>query len=121
METNNYTVIPEEFELLEFFGAEPVEAYPGDGFWCYERDDGKGRLLRLSFNILEQSIQTILYIDGHEIEAVSHEGAKKIYIAEEKGVNVLRCECECSPIKTVLEVVLEPNLHIKWQSLIDKR
>lgn len=120
METNNYTTIPDEFELLEFFESEPTEASSIDGFWCYERDDGKGRLLRISFNILEKSIQTILCIDGNEIETVSHEGAKKIYIAEEKGVKILRCECECLPIKTILEVVFEPNLHLKWQSLIDR-
>lgn len=120
MEPNSYTAIPGEFELLEFFESEPIEASPSDGFWCYERNDGKGRLLRISFNILKRSIQTILYVNGNEIEIVSHEGAKKIYIAKEKGVKILRCECECLPIKTILEVVFEPNLHLRWHSLVDR-
>ena len=120
MESNECTLIPEEFELISFFESEPVESFPNDGFWCFEKYDGKNKLLRVSFNILEKSIQTALYIDGEEIDVVSHEGAEKIYIKEEFGCELFCCVCKDAKVKIYLQLSLKPNIHIQWHSLIQK-
>ncbi|WP_180145989.1 hypothetical protein [Desulfoluna butyratoxydans] len=117
MDVNNCTDIPDEIELLEFFESEPIESYPNDGFWSYERGDINGALLRLSFNIIEKSIQSSLYLNGDEVMSVSYEGVNKIDIIEEKGVKILKCECGSLISKTTLKVFFEPKLYIEWQSL----
>ncbi len=117
MKTVNYTSIPDELDLFEFFNSEPIVSNPGEGFWCYERDDGKGLALRLSFNILEKSIQTILLVDGNETEIVSHEGATRIYIVEESNTKKLKCNFLSTSTNTSLEIMFEPDFRILWQSI----
>ena len=63
-ETMAQLEIPTELEFLEFFGAEPIETRGTDGFWCYEVTDRNRVTLRLSFNVLERSVQTTLLFSG---------------------------------------------------------
>ena len=118
MKDLNYTLIPEEFEMLSFFEVEPIKANPKDGFWCYEKDDGKGQVLRFSCNIYEKSIQTNLLVNGEKIEVISHEGVKQISIVEEDGFKILKCESDYLPLKTILLIRLKPKLYMRWYSLI---
>jgi len=77
-ETQKYTETPEAIELLEFFESEPVEAIPSDGYWCYEFIDVNNLGIRVSCHALAKSVQTVLLVDGREIETVVHEGAEKM-------------------------------------------
>jgi hypothetical protein len=57
-------VVPDEMELVAFFGTDPVERVVEDGYWCYEVSDNRGVTLRFSFDLFEQSVQTAISIDG---------------------------------------------------------
>lgn len=73
-ESSYYTKVSEEYELIEYFGSEPVESEPKDGYWCYELRDRDGLTLRVSFNVLAKSIQTQLLVGDREVQTVVHEG-----------------------------------------------
>jgi hypothetical protein len=107
---------PDEDELLELFGAEPIERSVEDGYWCYETADRRGLCLRLSFNIYERSVQTVLSLDGALIERVSHEHA--IYMLVRDGK--LHCEFVSVDSKALLTVELGPNLSLEWSTLRTK-
>lgn len=62
-----------ELELLDFFWSEPKEAAPQDGYWCYRVQDDQRVGLRFSFNVLERSVQTTLFVNDREVEVVSQE------------------------------------------------
>ena len=113
--------VPEEITLLEFLEVEPIEANASDGYWCYEINDENGRILRLSFDVFERSLQTSLYIGGEEIVTVSHEGATKLEINSFSGNKILKCEFVSLETKTVLEICLKPKLLVRWGSLLTDR
>jgi len=105
--------VPDEVELLEFFGAEAVERVVVDGYWCYETSDDRGVTLRLSFHLYEQSVQTRLSLGGTLIATVSHEGADRMLLDDGK----LRCDFSTAGEKTMLTVEVAPRLSVVWSSL----
>ncbi len=83
-------VVPDEMELVEFFGTEPVERQVEDGYWCYEISDNRGVTLRFSFDLFEQSVQTAISVDGAPLATVSHEGAQVMAITDQTLTCVFR-------------------------------
>lgn len=75
--------VPDELELVEFFGSEPVERSVNDGYWCYEAADGRGVSLRFSFNLFQQSVQTAIYFGAAHVGTMAHEGAQTMTIADQ--------------------------------------
>ncbi len=106
------TVIPTELALLEFFESEPVEARPQDGYWCYEVSDKLGVYVRLSFNILEKSVQCSLSLKGNNLETVVHEGAEELRIVDD-AIHGRFCLGNTS----YLELRLRPFICVQWSSL----
>lgn len=51
---------PLQEELTQFFGVEPAESVPEDGYWAYEARDTDGICARFSFNAHERSVQIVL-------------------------------------------------------------
>jgi hypothetical protein len=105
--------VPDEVELLEFFGAEPVERSVEAGYWCYELADERGVTLKFSFNIFERSVQTQLSLRGTPIACVSHEAADRMVLREGK----LRCDFRSADSKATLTVEMGPNLCVDWSTL----
>lgn len=105
--------VPDETDLIEFFGEEPVEKSVEDGYWCYELTDERGITLRFSFNIYERSVQTVLSVAGERIETVSHESADRLTV--EGGV--LRCEFLLATARTTLVVDARDRLSVTWTNL----
>ena len=111
-ETRDYTATPEDLELLEFFESDPIESVPSDGYWCYEFTDKNGVGIRLSCSALAKSVQTVLLVNGSEIETVVHEGAEEMKIEND----ALRCSFALDQL-TQLEIKVRPDITVQWSSL----
>ena len=110
--TQQFTV-PDEVELMGFFGADAVERNVEDGYWCYELTDGRGVTLRFSFNVFEQSVQTAISVASTVVSIVSHEGAQHIRLES----NNLECEFLLEGGKTKLIVQAGDRLSVNWATL----
>jgi hypothetical protein len=105
--------VPDEVELLEFFGDDPVERSVEDGYWCYVMTDERGLTLRFSFNIYERSVQTIVSLGGARVARVSHEAADRMVVRDGKLV----CEFSSDGSKTTLSVEGGRGLCVVWSTL----
>lgn len=106
------TLIPDELDLLEFFESEPIKSNPNDGFWCYEFTDERGICIRVSWDIFEQSIQTIIISNGEPIETVVHEGAKELRISYSKLEGYFDLGADLR-----LVIQLKPKISVQWSGL----
>lgn len=108
--------VPDELELIGFFGAEPIDRSVDDGYWCFEVRDATGATLRFSFNLHERSVQTALSFAGDTQTSVSHEMADRLTVNGDH----LACEFSSVDLKTTLTVRLQPRLSIAWATLRTK-
>ena len=106
-------VIPEEIELLAFFGAEPVERLVDDGYWCYEVVDQRNIRLRFSFNVFEQSVQTALQVAGASLATIVHEGAQVMSVSGD----TLTCRFLYAGGQSTLMLRLDGSISLEWSSL----
>lgn len=109
--------MPDEVELLEFFGSEPVEQAPEDGFWCWEVEDARGLLLRFSVNLLERSVQTVLLYDGEEVATVSHESCTELRVTDVDGHRQLVACFESPGARTKLVLTVGDKTSCEWSTL----
>jgi hypothetical protein len=105
--------VPDELELVEFFGAEPVERSVEDGYWCYEVVDARGVRLRFSFNIFEQSVQTTLKVANSPLVTVVHEGARVMKIEDRS----LTCRFGYVGSTATLVLRVVGAIRLEWASL----
>jgi hypothetical protein len=108
--------VPDEHELIEFFGSEASERAVDDGYWCYEVAGALGTRLRFSLNLYERSVQTELRIRAAPIATVSHEMATRLRV--EGGE--LRCEFVCTECRTTLTVNAAQGYKPIWSTLRTK-
>ncbi len=113
MSTERGFEVPDEVDLIEFFGAAPVQRVAEDGFWCYEVRDQRGIKLRLSFNLFERSVQTELSLGEVAIETVSHELADRLQM---HGAE-LHATFHNGNARTMLVLRLAPSISVKWSTL----
>lgn len=107
-----FTAAPDALELLEFFESEPVESIPKDGYWCYEFTDKHGVGIRLSCNVLAKSVQTVLLVNGEDVETVVHEGAEELTIRENELYGRFDLGADSR-----LVIQLKPRVSIRWSTL----
>lgn len=105
--------VPDEVDLLAFFGGEPVERSVDDGYWCYEVADSRNVVLRLSFNLFERSVQTTLVVGGMALATVVHEGAQNMALSGQ----TLTCRFSYVGARTTLVVRLVDAINVEWSSL----
>ena len=105
--------VPDEVELLEFFGSDPIERSAEDGYFCYAATDVRGLTLHFSFNLHERSVQTTLSLQGASVSSVSHEAADRIALRERE----LRCDFSALDSRTTLVVALYPLILVVWSAL----
>ncbi|MEQ1737161.1 MAG: hypothetical protein ABL886_12255 [Rhodoglobus sp.] len=111
--TSEAFAIPDEVELFEFFGADPVERSVDDGYWCYEVVDARNIRLRFSFNLFEQSVQTTLQAAGTPLVTVVHEGAQTMWVSEQ----TLTCRFSYAGAQATLVLRLVDSIKLEWSSL----
>lgn len=109
---------PDELELLEFFGNEPVEAVPNDGYWMYEVTDSIGATLRFSMSTHERSVQTSVWCAGAELVVVSCEGAYDFHVTHDSNGAFLRGSFLSEANTMVLELRVLPQVSVRWTSLL---
>ena len=110
--------VPDAWHMFEAFGVEPVDASPKDGYWCYEVKDESGLTLRLSFNVFERSLQTAMYLGGHEIATVCQEGAEWLRVEATGGKKTLRGACRFQGAVSQVQIAFEPMASVHWSTLI---
>lgn len=112
MDKKTFTV-PEEHELVAFFGVEPTEKSEEDGFWSYEVETAYGMFLRFSFDLYEGSVQTELRVGEAVIASVSHELAQTLTV----DANTLRCTFCGSGQRTALLIDSKQRFCVSWSTL----
>jgi hypothetical protein len=111
--------VPDELTLLNFFKAEPIEAEPKDGYWCYEVTDDSNTALKVSFNTIEESFQLLLLINNREVIRISQEGAIQLEILENLTNKILRCEFKYVNAYSKVEIKIKPLINVKWSTLLE--
>ncbi len=106
-------VVPDEMELVEFFGTGPVERVVEDGYWCYELSDNRGVTLRFSFDLFERSVQTAISMNGAPLATVAHEGAQVMAISDQ----ALTCRFASPGSRATLVLRVTDSIHLEWSSL----
>jgi len=101
---------PTELQLLEFFGVEPVIQ---DDVTAYTVFDANGLALTLSFNDMDDSLQTTLQIGERVIAVVCQEGMTRLWI----GDGVLMGEFTYEDARISLALNLHPYIHVEWSGL----
>jgi hypothetical protein len=76
MDTNEAFDVPSEFELIEWFGCEPVK--DGDGRYHYKVSDKFSVTLIFSFDVIESSIQTSVIVADAPVTKVVQESARQV-------------------------------------------
>ncbi len=120
MSTNKQFSVPDEYLMFEIFEQEPSQAFPEDGFWCYEVTDNDGITLRFSFNLFEQSVQTSILINGRNIQTVCQEGAVSLTPVLEHGNRGLRGKFQFGAEDSTLEIQVAPEIKVRWSALLDE-
>jgi len=120
MPINEQFSVPDEYLMFEIFEQEPSEAFPEDGFWCYEVTDNSGVTLRFSFNLFERSVQTSVLINGRNIQTVCQEGAVSLTPVLEHGNRGLRGKFQFGSEASTLEIQVAPEIKVNWSALLNE-
>jgi hypothetical protein len=110
-------IAPNESDFSEHLSVRPIESTPEYGYWCYEFHDSTGTTLRLSFDVTERSLQTLVMCEGREILRICQEGATLLSIIDMDTKKVLRGECVFKDAKTTVEIVVVPHISVSWSTL----
>ncbi len=107
---------PSELEFLEFFLVEPEKQ---DTLYFYNVTDSRKVNLVFSFDVMNNSIQTVLRIKGTEVSSVIMEGLRRIWIDNtNKDKPYLRAKfLDKDVIKLNLSV--KPQIQVDWSGLIN--
>ncbi len=108
--------VPDEHELVEFFGSEPIGRSVEDGYWCYEIAGASGMTMQFSLNLYERSVQTELRIGVSSITKTSHEMATQLAINGRQ----LQCEFLCDNCHTTLTIDAAQGYRAVWSTLRTK-
>jgi hypothetical protein len=108
---------PDPHTILATFGWEPIEERPEDGYWCYEITDSNQMTLRLSWNILEKSLRTLLSRNGQTIVVVYYEGSFILTPIEFKDKWGLMAVFTDPGKETTVEIHVDPIICVKWSTL----
>ncbi|NKC16810.1 MAG: hypothetical protein GKR94_32840 [Gammaproteobacteria bacterium] len=110
--------VPDELEFLDFFGSEPVESAPEDGYFCYKAVNERGGIeLFFSFHEIEGSIQSRLVLNNEELMVVSGECVEEIRMQRDASGEYLSCLFNVTGVESKASVYIRPRLKIKWHMI----
>ena len=112
--------VPQEAEFKSLPGLAVVERAPEDGYWCYDITDPHGVTLRLSFDILQRSVQADFLVDRLELVSVSQEGATALLIGGAPDEPWIRCEFRSRDAHGSLQIAIAPRITMRWATLVDE-
>ncbi len=107
-------IIPEDFELLEFFESEPVEC---ESSYMYRFTDQNGVTLLFSFNDIESSIQASLSLQDNIIARYSQECAKEMTIENDTSGRYIRCLFEFDDVSSDIKIYVSPFISVQLTAL----
>jgi hypothetical protein len=117
MKLQNLFQAPDKQSFLEVFGIEPTEEIFQDGFYLYEFKDLDEISLKLSFNIIEKWVQTILTSKNVDIAKILHENVHSMNFVKENNNWVIKCDFGCQEYQSQLTIQLLPNIMIHLSTL----
>ena len=109
--------IPDEIELLNFFGCEPQESIPHEGYYLYKISDDRGIELSFSFHALEGSIQVRLLSCGAELAVFCQELGREIKIIDSQSGKYLICSFSLGNSNSQAEIHISPRVTVNWYVL----
>lgn len=101
---------PTELQLLEFFETVPIIQ---DDIYSYSVCDDNKIELTLSFNVMEDSLQTYLKYAGRVFAVVCQEGMTRFWIDSD----VLFAEFLYEQVRISVDVHIRPHIRIEWSGL----
>ena len=108
---------PEEYDLLDFFGARVIEnSAPHDGYFEYVVANEKGLTVKFSFNIFEKSVQSLLKHEGQIIAVFSQEGASLIEIQGDRERKFLAIDFNLDETASRMLLRVDPEICVRWES-----
>lgn len=107
---------PTAFSMLEAFGIDPIESQPEEGFFAYEWRDAVGLRLRLSWHIIERSVQVTLYLGVRELITVCQECATLLRVDPVQPPTIT-AEFRQAGVSGHLRCVLSPEIRVSWSNL----
>ena len=103
-------IYPSELELLEFFGVEPERS---DDVTLFRVADSVGVRLEFSYNDVDDSVQTALYVSVRCICVVSCERMSRFWIDQ----GTLHAEFSYSDHTVNVSVLVEKSIQVNWSTL----
>ncbi|MBN3575901.1 hypothetical protein [Vibrio neptunius] len=111
-------VIPEDYELLEFFECEPDKEALSEGVFLYRISDTRGLVLDFSFHEIQGSVQTNLSISDIVVASVCQEGARELKIQEDASGQYISCNFEFGDAKSKVRIQVKPEIKVDWSTLV---
>ncbi len=115
MSSQQEFLVPTERELLEWFGCPPKGG--SDSRYAFEVVDSVNVKLRFSFDVIQSSVQTTIFINDVPVTKVVHENARKLWLQDIGGRKTLRAEFATKEEVTQLVIEIEPRIRVEWSSL----
>jgi hypothetical protein len=113
--------IPDELTMIERLPVTSVDCVPADGYWCYEFSSPDNIKLRLFFDVVQRSLQTILFINEQKLQVVVQEGLRRLDIVKLNGNIALEGECEFGNVVTSVIITFVPTIFVEWSTLVTKK
>jgi UPF0288 family protein (methanogenesis marker protein 3) len=111
--------IPEEWELIEFFGSAEYKSKPEDGFHCYELIAEASLSIEFSLNIFQGSVQVKLRLKKEEVLNIYQEGVVGLSIEGRPTGKVLMVSFDIEAENSSLILRLDPAIHVAWEQMIE--
>ncbi|WP_133154825.1 hypothetical protein [Enterovibrio norvegicus] len=111
--------IPEEWELIEFFGSSKYKSKPEDGFHCYELNTEAGLALEFSLNIFQSSVLIKIKSNQEEVVNIYQEAVVKLCIENGPKGKALTIYFFDDALSRSLIVRVDPTIHVSLEGMVD--
>ncbi|MBE1277688.1 hypothetical protein [Enterovibrio baiacu] len=111
--------IPEEWELIDFFGSSKYKSKPEDGFHCYELNTEAGLAFEFSLNIFQSSVLMRLEFNQEEIVNIYQEAVLNLCIENSPKGKTLIISFDEDALSRSLIVRMDPTIHVSLEEMVD--
>ena len=111
--------MPEEWELIDFFGPSEYKSKPEDGIHCYELIAADGKSICFLLNLFQRSVQVRIGLNGDEILSIYQEGVSNLSIQARPDGKFLVVTFNNTGDDRILKLGLQPTAHVSWEGMVE--
>jgi len=111
--------MPEEWELIDFFGPSEYKSKPEDGLHYYELATENNLRVSFALNIFLRSVHVKFRLSNEEIVSIYQEGVTSISIQGRPTGNALIVCFDAVDRSRSLIFRLKPNPFVSWEEMIE--